>query len=105
MVGTQVQIEDGPHVIRHVSPVAKLGGYLYGMADKESYSFQIGTRMASINQVSEIQCAVVYNLGAVIARFQGIRLFFCQFSTSISLLRLNLSYQITLTMSVLLYVT
>ena len=64
MVGTQVQIEDGPHVIRHVSPVAKLGGYLYGMADKESYSFQIGTRMASINQVSEIQCAEVYNLGA-----------------------------------------
>ena len=84
MVGTQVQIEDGPHVIRHVSPVVKLGGYLYGMADKESYSFQIGTRMASINQVSEIQWAEVGNLGAVIARFHGMRLFFCQFSTSIS---------------------
>ena len=84
MVGTQVQIEDGPHVIRHVSPVAKLGGYLYGMADKESYSFQIGTRMASINQVREIQWAEVGNLGAVIARFHGMSLFFCQFSTSIS---------------------
>lgn len=52
LVGTQVQIEEGPHSVRHVSPVAKFSGYLYGMADKESYSFQIGTRMALINQVS-----------------------------------------------------
>lgn len=57
-MGTQVDIEDGPHTIRHVSPVAKLGGYLYGTADKESYSFQIGTRMAPVNQVSKLALGV-----------------------------------------------
>ena len=51
MVGTQVNISDGAHAISHVSPVAQFGGYVYGTQDRESYSFQIGSRLASINQV------------------------------------------------------
>lgn len=51
LVGTQLRIEEGSHVARHSSPNVKFSGYLYGTADRESYSFQIGTRMALINQV------------------------------------------------------
>ena len=51
MVGTEVEIPEGAHVINHISPVARFSGYVYGTADRESYSFQIGTRLAPINQV------------------------------------------------------
>ncbi|XP_067936654.1 uncharacterized protein [Watersipora subatra] len=50
LVGTEVQIEEGAHVINHISPVALFSAYIYGTADRESYSFQIGTRLAPINQ-------------------------------------------------------
>lgn len=52
LVGTEVAISEGAHVIRHISAVARFSGYVYGTADRESYSFQIGARLAPINQVS-----------------------------------------------------
>lgn len=51
LVGAEVQIGDGAHTITHISPIAQFSGYVYGTADKESYSFQIGARLAPINQV------------------------------------------------------
>lgn len=52
MVGTQVRIQEGAHVVKHISPVARFSGYVYGTQDRESYSFQVGSRLAPINQVN-----------------------------------------------------
>ena len=60
LVSTQLRIEEGPHAVRHVSPVTRFSGYLYGTANKESYSFQMGTRMAPINQVLKIVSIIIF---------------------------------------------
>ena len=59
LVGCQVEISPGPHAIRHLSAVVRFGGYVFGIADRESYSFQIGSRLAPINQV-KISFTCVY---------------------------------------------
>jgi len=56
LVGTHVPITDGAHSMRHISPIARFGGIVYGTANKESYSFQIGMRLAPINQVLHPFC-------------------------------------------------
>ena len=61
-VGGYIRVSDGPHTVRHTSPISLFGGYLYGQAAYETYGFSVGMRLAPINTVN-------------IAFFR--RLFFC----------------------------
>lgn len=67
MVGSEVAIQEGAHTITHISPVATFSGYVYGTADRESYSFQMGARLAPINQV----CFILHILLLVLTSIQS----------------------------------
>lgn len=50
--GTSFEISNGVHTIQHEDPTITLSVIVYGNADKESYGFPAGMRLATINAVS-----------------------------------------------------
>ncbi|XP_061184995.1 SCO-spondin-like [Saccostrea echinata] len=51
LVGGYISISEGTHTVRHTSPIAIFGGFLYGQANYETYGFTTGMRMAKVNSV------------------------------------------------------
>ncbi|XP_056004190.1 IgGFc-binding protein-like [Ostrea edulis] len=51
LVGGYISVTEGTHTIRHTSPIAIFGGFLYGQAKFETYGFTTGMRMAKVNAV------------------------------------------------------
>ncbi|XP_052704188.1 uncharacterized protein LOC128180261 [Crassostrea angulata] len=51
LVGGYISVSDGTHTVRHTSPIAIFGGFLYGKAHLETYGFTTGMRMARVNAV------------------------------------------------------
>ncbi|XP_071171034.1 SCO-spondin-like [Mytilus edulis] len=51
LVGGYISVSEGSHTVRHTSPISIFGGFLYGKANKETYGFTTGMRMAKINSV------------------------------------------------------
>lgn len=51
-LASYVAVPTGSHSFRHTSPIVFFGGYLYGLANYESYGFPAGTRLSPINGVS-----------------------------------------------------
>jgi CUB/sushi domain-containing protein len=54
LVGGYISISEGTHTVRHTSPIAIFGGFLYGKAPYETYGFTTGMRMAKVNAVSNV---------------------------------------------------
>jgi CUB/sushi domain-containing protein len=52
LVGGYISISEGTHTVRHISPIAIFGGFMYGKAPLETYGFTTGMRMAKVNAVS-----------------------------------------------------
>lgn len=52
LVGGYISITEGTHTVRHTSPIAIFGGFLYGQANYETYGFTTGMRLAKVNAVS-----------------------------------------------------
>lgn len=52
LVGGYIAISEGTHTVRHTSPIAIFGGFLYGQANYETYGFTTGMRLAKVNAVS-----------------------------------------------------
>uniref|UniRef100_K1QDI3 IgGFc-binding protein n=1 Tax=Magallana gigas TaxID=29159 RepID=K1QDI3_MAGGI len=52
LVGGYISVSEGTHTVRHTSPIAIFGGFLYGKANLETYGFTTGMRMARVNAVS-----------------------------------------------------
>lgn len=52
LVGGYISVSEGTHTVRHTSPIAIFGGFLYGQANYETYGFTTGMRMAKVNSVS-----------------------------------------------------
>jgi CUB/sushi domain-containing protein len=52
LVGGYISVSEGTHTIRHTSPIAIFGGFLYGQAKYETYGFTTGMRTAKVNAVS-----------------------------------------------------
>ena len=50
--GTSFMISQGAHTLQHVDPTVTFSVLVYGNADKESYGFAAGMRLARINAVS-----------------------------------------------------
>ena len=50
--GTSFEISTGVHTVQHEDPTVTLSVIVYGNADKESYGFPAGMRLANINAVS-----------------------------------------------------
>ncbi|XP_061184992.1 SCO-spondin-like [Saccostrea echinata] len=51
LVGGYISIPEGTHTVRHTSPIAIFGGFLYGKAPYETYGFTTGMRMAKVNAI------------------------------------------------------
>uniref|UniRef100_A0A8W8ILJ9 IgGFc-binding protein N-terminal domain-containing protein n=1 Tax=Magallana gigas TaxID=29159 RepID=A0A8W8ILJ9_MAGGI len=51
LIGGYISITEGTHTVRHISPIAIFGGFLYGRASAETYGFTTGMRMAKVNTV------------------------------------------------------
>eukprot|EP00105_Crassostrea_gigas_P023961 XP_011444035.1 PREDICTED: SCO-spondin isoform X3 [Crassostrea gigas] len=51
LVGGYISITEGTHTVRHTSPIAIFGGFLYGQANYETYGFTTGMRLAKVNAV------------------------------------------------------
>nr|XP_022344318.1 SCO-spondin-like isoform X5 [Crassostrea virginica] len=51
LVGGYIAISEGTHTVRHTSPIAIFGGFLYGQANYETYGFTTGMRLAKVNAV------------------------------------------------------
>ncbi|VDI81772.1 Hypothetical predicted protein, partial [Mytilus galloprovincialis] len=51
LVGGYISVSEGSHTVRHTSPISIFGGFLYGKANKETYGFTTGMRMAKINSI------------------------------------------------------
>ena len=47
--GALVAVAEGVHRLRHENPTVRFGAVLYGRADRESYAFPVGMRLAPIN--------------------------------------------------------
>lgn len=50
--GTSFMVENGAHTVQHIDPTVTFSAIVYGNADKESYGFAAGMRLARINAVS-----------------------------------------------------
>ncbi|CAH1795815.1 unnamed protein product [Owenia fusiformis] len=50
-VATAFNVTEGTHRLKHESPIAVFGAYIYGTATFETYGFPLGMRMAQINTV------------------------------------------------------
>lgn len=50
--GTSFAVSDGVHSIQHEDPTITISVVVYGNANKESYGFPAGMRLADINAVS-----------------------------------------------------
>uniref|UniRef100_A0A8W8IN47 IgGFc-binding protein N-terminal domain-containing protein n=1 Tax=Magallana gigas TaxID=29159 RepID=A0A8W8IN47_MAGGI len=48
-LASYVAVPTGSHSFRHTSPIVMFGGYLYGLANMESYGFPAGMRLSPIN--------------------------------------------------------
>eukprot|EP00105_Crassostrea_gigas_P037696 XP_019921844.1 PREDICTED: IgGFc-binding protein-like [Crassostrea gigas] len=48
-LASYVAVPTGFHSFRHTSPIVMFGGYLYGLANMESYGFPAGMRLSPIN--------------------------------------------------------
>ena len=51
LIGGYIPVSEGTHTVRHISPIAIFGGFLYGKAPLETYGFTTGMRMAKVNAV------------------------------------------------------
>ncbi|XP_061184993.1 uncharacterized protein LOC133193009 [Saccostrea echinata] len=51
LIGGYISISEGTHTVRHTSPIAIFGGFLYGQANYETYGFTTGMRMAKVNAI------------------------------------------------------
>ncbi|XP_048746179.2 uncharacterized protein LOC125658800 [Ostrea edulis] len=51
LVGGYISISEGTHTVRHISPIAIFGGFMYGKAPLETYGFTTGMRMAKVNAI------------------------------------------------------
>ena len=62
LIGGYISIPEGTHTVRHISPIAIFGGFLYGTASAETYGFTTGMRMAKVNAVRKLHGILMLNV-------------------------------------------